>query len=131
MSARKDRARQAQAETYQRRVGPPGPSLVDQQEAGSRAAEDTVAEVERLTDYAANVVSRMRCAVLYGVEPLVPDDPDAPNGVRNLTEEDAGAIIGVLRTLQVTLANVDVAVARIVGEQPLAAQPRESWPVSL
>lgn len=130
MSARK-RAQQAQAETYQRRVGPPGPSLWDQQEAGSRAAEDVAAEVERLADYAANVVARMRNAVLYGVEPLVPDDPDAPNGLRNLTEEDAGAIIGVLRTLQVTLANVDMAVGRIVGEPPLAASPRETWPVSL
>lgn len=116
-----------------RRLGPPGPSLYDQAMVqGARAAQDVDAEVERLADYVANVVARMAGAVRYGVDVELggPDDTEG-TGLRNLTEEDAGAIVGVLRTMQVMLANVDVAVARIVGEQPLAAQPRESWPVSL
>lgn len=131
MSAR-NRAQKAQADTYVRRLAPPGPSISDQALDGSGAAQAVVDEVEGLTDYVANVVDRMRTAVLYGVD-VEPDGPEDPLGVglRNLTEEDAAAIIGVMRTLQVTLANVDMAVSRIVGKPTIGSTPRTEWTVSL
>lgn len=115
-----------------RRLGPPGPSISDQARGGSAAAQQVVEDVELLTDYVANVVDRMRTAVLYGVDVELegPDDPDG-TGLRNLTEEDAGALVGVLRTLQQLLANADGAVAVIVGKPPVSAIPREEWAVSL
>lgn len=126
------RAEQAQQDTYVRRLGPPGPSVSDQAHAGSKAAQAVLEEVEGLTDYVANVVDRMRTAVLYGVDVDLggPEDTEE-TGLRNLTEADAGAIVGVMRTLQVTLANVDTAVARIVGKPTIGATPRDQWPVSL
>lgn len=115
-----------------RRLGPPGPSVHDQARAGSGAAQQLVEDVELLTDYVANVVDRMRTAVIYGVDVELagPDDTEQ-TGLRNLTEEDAGALVGVLRTLQQLLANADTAVAVILGKPPVSAIPRDEWPVSL
>lgn len=114
------------------RLAPAGPSITEQAQAGSKAAQAVVDEVELGVNYMANVVERMRTVVLHGVEVELdgPDDPEG-TGLRNLTEEDAGAIIGVLRTLNVTLANVDMAVARIIGQRAIGATPSGEWPVHL
>lgn len=127
--SRKDRAGK---DTYVRRLGPPGPSISDQAQQGSKAAQAVVDEVELATNYVANVVDRMRTAVLYGVDVELegPDDPEG-TGLRNLTEEDAGALIGVLRTLQTLLVNADTAVSKIVGRPPVGSIPSGEWPVSL
>lgn len=101
-------------------------SVYDQADAGSGAALAVVEELERAADYVASTALRMRDAVLHGV----PDD-SSETGLRNLDEEQAGALIGVLRTMQTLLANTDVAVAKIVGEQPLAAMDHADWPVHL
>lgn len=102
------------------------PSVQDQADAGSGAAQAVVDELERAADYVASVAQRMRDAVLHGV----PDD-SSETGMRNLADDQAGALIGVLRTLQTLLANTDVAVAKIVGEPPLAKLDHADWPVHL
>lgn len=118
--------------TAPRRLGPPGPSISDQAREGSLSAQTLEQDVELLTNYVANVVDRLRTAVLYGVDVEVegPDDTEG-TGLRNLTEDDAGALVGVLRTLQQLLANADSAVGVIVGKPPVASIPSSEWPVSL
>lgn len=130
--SRKDRAAKAPQETYVRRLGPPGPSISDQAQTGSAAAQAVVDEVELATNYVANVVDRMRTAVLYGVDVELagPDDPEG-TGLRNLTEADAGALIGVLRTLQTLLVTTATAVSKIVDKPPVGSTPSGEWPVSL
>lgn len=118
------------ADPTPRRLGPPGPSISDQASNGSAAAITLRDDVELTTDYIANVVDRMRTAVIYGVD-VEGDDDTAETGLRNLTEEDAGALVGVLRTLQQLLTNTDDAVAVIVGKPPLRTIPRAEWQVSL
>lgn len=120
------------AEERRPRLGPPGPSISDQAGAGSGAAKQLLDDVTLWGDYVANVVHRMQLAVLYGVDVELagPDDTEA-TGCRNLTQEDAGAIVGALRTLQQLVAGVDDAVAVILGKPKLAEVPQGEWPVSL
>lgn len=106
------------------RLGPPGPSIADQASAGSGAAKQMLDDVTLWGDYVASVVYRMQLAVLYGVDV-------EEGGLRNLVGEDAGALVGALRTLQQLVAGVDDAVAVILGKPKLAEVPQGEWPVSL
>lgn len=120
------------AEEKRPRLGPPGPSISDQAARGSGAALQLMDDVTLWGDYVASVVYRMQLAVLYGVDVAVggPDDTQE-TGCRNLTEDDAGALVGALRTLQQLVAGVDDAVAVVLGQPKLAEVPRGEWPVSL
>lgn len=100
------------------------PSVYDQAQDGSGAAKALLEEVETAADYTVNVVERMVRAVLYGV-----DDASSDTGLRNLPEDQAGAIVGALRTLTTLLVNVDTAVAKITDQPTVGSMPREQWPV--
>lgn len=120
------------AEEKRPRLGPPGPSITDQAATGSGAATQLVQDVTLWGDHIANVVHRMQLAVLYGVDVEIggPEDTEE-TGTRNLTEEDAGALVGALRTLQQLVAGLDEAAAVILGQPELAKMPHSEWPVSL
>lgn len=114
------------------RLGPPGPCISDQAGAGSGAAKQLLDDVTLWGDYVANVVHRMQVAVLYGVEVEIDGADDTEGtGMRNLTEGDAGALVGALRTLQQLVAGVDDAVAVVLGQPKVSAIPAEDWPVHL
>lgn len=100
-------------------------SVADQARAGSGAAQAVQAECDLVVDYAANVLDRMRTAVVYGV-----DDATSPTGLRNLPEDKAGALLGVLRTMQSLLVPVDDQVAAIVGKPPVHTTRPDDWEVT-